>query len=150
MTPHEYSVVGHSRSRIGRWLYVAAAAGASVLTTAGLTLGNAFAARGLPTWLQVSVVAPVSAAAVFGAVHWAFGRYGWRALCWFSQVPDIAGTWDCKGETRNDDGAVTHAWQAAVTITQDWEKLKVGLRTAQSGSYSTTAALIPRAMAAGS
>ena len=47
-----------------------------MLTTAGLTLGNAFAARGLPAWLQVSLVAPVSAAAVFGAVHWVFGKYG--------------------------------------------------------------------------
>lgn len=78
MLPHEYSVVGHSRSRIGRWLYVGAAGVASVLTTTGLTLGNFFAAYGLPTWLQVFLVAPISAAAVFGAVHWVFGKYGWR------------------------------------------------------------------------
>lgn len=143
MVPHEYSVVGHSRSLIGRWLYVTAAGAASMLTTAGLALGQALDQSGWPTWLQVSVVAPVSAAAVFGVTHWAFAKFGWRTLCWLSKVPNISGTWDCTGETRNEGGGVTHNWNAAVTITQDWEKLKVGLRTQQSGSYSVTAALIP-------
>ena len=76
-------------------------------------------------------------------MHWAFGRYGWRVLCWFSQVPDISGSWDCKGQTRNPDGAVTREWQGTVNITQDWERIKVGLKTSQSGSYSVSAALLP-------
>lgn len=143
MLPHEYSVVGHSRSRVGRWLYSGAAALASVFTAVGVTLGNVAGSLGLPVWAQTAVVAPVSAAAVFGVVHWAFGKYGWRALCWFSQMPNISGDWNCKGETRSLDGAVTHEWQAAASITQDWERIKVGLKTAQSGSYSVSAALMP-------
>lgn len=113
MTPHEYSVVGHSRSRIGRWLYVGAAAGASVLTTAGLTLGNAFAARGLPAWLHVSLVAPVSAVAVFGTVHWVFGKHDTAG------VP-CAGSRRCRisrgrGGARARRGTMTGPWRTSGT-----------------------------------
>jgi hypothetical protein len=140
---HEYSIVGHSRSVVGRWLYISAAALASAFTAAGVAISNFAALFSVPLGTQTFVLAPVSAAMVFSLVHFAFSKWGWKVLCRFAQVPDISGQWLCEGTTVDDDGRITYEWNANVTISQDWEKIRVRLKTKQSGSFSVSASLLP-------
>jgi hypothetical protein len=97
----------------------------------------------LPSWTQNALVLPISVGTVYLVVHWLFNKFGWRCLSWFSQVPDIRGKWDCSGTTMNDDGTVKFNWTGEVTISQNWEKIRLSLRTSQSGSNSVSAALLP-------
>lgn len=142
MRDHEYSIIGHSRANVGRFLGTGAAIIASSATAAGIGLSKFAAATGLPEWTQ-HVVLPISAGIAYALVHWAFNRYGWRCLTWVSQIPDIKGMWNCTGKTMNDDGSVRFEWTAEVTISQNWEKIRVRLQTSQSASNSVSAALIP-------
>lgn len=143
MRDHEYSIVGHSRTSVGRYLGVVAAIVVSTLTTAGIGISNLFRGLGFPIWAQGAFAIPISAGLTYWVVHFLFNRYGWRALTWLSQVPDINGTWSCEGQTIGDDGSVKFVWTGTVTISQNWEKIRVNLKTATSGSNSIIAALVP-------
>lgn len=47
---HEYSVIGHSRSTIGRWLGMLATLIVSLLPAVGIGLSDALTRYGLPEW----------------------------------------------------------------------------------------------------
>ncbi|UXO85560.1 Cap15 family cyclic dinucleotide receptor domain-containing protein [Brucella intermedia] len=142
MTEHEYSVVGHSRASIGRYLSILSAALASAFTLVG-TLWLQFATYlGLPPWANFLAI-PLSGGLIYGIVHWTFNKWCWRWFFRLVGLPNISGNWSCKGQTYDNDGKVAYEWEAVVTITQSWEKIKVHLRTAQSSSSSVSAALIP-------
>jgi SMODS-associating 2TM, beta-strand rich effector domain len=81
---------------------------------------------------------------VFGVLYWVFDRFAWRwpFLNAVIKVPDVAGEWICDGQAINQDGSPGRTWQATVTILQSWDKIRVRLKTAQSGSDSIAAALI--------
>jgi hypothetical protein len=143
MQAHEYSVVGHSRANVGRYIGAFAALVASGATAWGAGLASVSARLGFPQWTQTVLLIPVTGGLVYLLSHWLFNRYAWRSLCWVSQVPHIAGTWDCDGVTIGDNGEIRFAWKAVMTISQDWEKIRVHLRTAQSASNSVSAALLP-------
>lgn len=139
---HEYSVIGHSRAVIGRYLGTIAAAVASI---AVLILGGLL---GLADWLGFEVpkfiLWPLSAAAIFSLVHWLFNRFVWkwgRVVAWL-KIPDLNGDWQCEGKTLSMEKTVTHEWHGVITITQTWEKIWVNLRTEQSSSHSEAAAMI--------
>ena len=145
MLAHEYSVIGHNRSTIGRYLGSVAAVIAAGSATAASALSGLAASIGLPAWAQVAIVLPISASLAYTSVYWVFNRYGWRQACRLLQIPDIGGVWDCEGRTLAEDGSVKFEWKAEVTISQSWEKIAVDLKTRQSGSYSISAALLPKA-----
>lgn len=145
MQAHEYSVVGHNRSTVGRYLGTVAAAIAAGSVAAATALSGVAASVGLPPWLQPVVVLPVSASLAYAGVYWLFNRYGWKQACRLLQLPDIDGVWDCDGRTIAEDGSVKFEWKGKVTISQSWEKIAVDLKTRQSGSYSISAALLPKA-----
>jgi hypothetical protein len=142
---HEYSVVNHSRTSIGRYLGALAAVFAAASAGVAAAAGGAFAWAGLPTWGQHLIGASISASLAYAGIHWVFNKVGWKLTCWAMQFPNIDGTWDCQGETRAEDGTVTFTWQAVVTVSQTWEKIRVHLRTSQSASNSVSAALVPEA-----
>lgn len=144
MQPHEYSVIGHSRASIGRYLGVAAGLLASitaVLVTLGLDLVQKF---GVSNEAAKVLLFPVNATTFYLIGHLAFEKWVWRRK--FVQtllgVPDLNGEWDCQGETRDQDGNTTHCWHATVTINQTWEKIRVYLNTGQSSSRSKSASLL--------
>ena len=139
---HEYSVIGHSRAVVGRYLGTIAAAVASITV---LLLGGVL---GIADWLGIElpqvILWPLTAVAIFPFVHWIFNRFVWkwaRVVSWL-KIPDLNGEWNCQARTLNMDKAVLHEWSGTVTITQTWEKIWVNLRTPQSNSYSEAAALI--------
>ena len=141
---HEYTVLGHNRVVIGRYLGMAAAAiasGAVVLLGIVMHLADKL---GWQKYIPDIAAWPVSAATVFLIVHFCFNKLAWRwwPLGKFLRIPDLNGKWDCKGETLDAQGVVQNSWTAEVTITQTWEKIKIRLATAQSNSHSITAALV--------
>jgi predicted pore-forming effector associated with SMODS systems len=144
MQPHEYSVIGLDRTSIGRYLSTAAGLMASV-TAILITLGFDLAKRlGLSDDGSSLAVFPINATAFYFLGHLAFNKWIWRHK--FVQailgVPDLDGEWDCQGRTKDNDGTVTYEWNATVTITQTWEKIRVYLNTGQSSSRSKSASLV--------
>ena len=144
MQPHEYSVIGHSRASIGR--YLGAVAGLLASATAVLvTLGFDFAQKiGLSDGAANTVLFPMNAATFYFIGHLVFEKWVWRrkVIQLVLGVPDLNGEWDCLGETKDEDGNVTYHWRATVTITQTWEKIRVYLNTGQSRSRSKSASLV--------
>lgn len=143
MRDHEYSVVGHSRTSVGRYLGSVAAIIVSLISAAGIGLSNLPVAADLPSWLQPVLSVTISAGVTYWIVHFLFNRFGWRALVWFSQIPDINGRWNCEGTTLNADGETLYQWSSTITISQNWERIRVNQKSLRSSSNSMTAALVP-------
>ena len=143
MQDHEYSVIGHRRSTVGRYLGMLATIVVSFLPAVGFGLSELMAELGVPEWGKYFVVIPVTASLTYTALHWFFNKYGWRPLSFIAQVPNISGDWSCVGQTLNDDGSVAHDWVAELSISQTWEKIRVRLETKSSISHSVSVALIP-------
>lgn len=144
MQPHEYSVIGLDRTAIGRYLGVVAGVMAS-LAAMGTTLAFDLAQRfGFSDVGAGVAIYPINAGLFYFLGHLAFNKYIWRRK--FIQtvlgVPDLNGEWACKGVTKDNDGNVTHEWDATVTISQTWEKIRVYLNTGQSNSRSKSASLV--------
>ena len=145
MQEHEYALLGGvNRSKIGRYLGIiaaAASAGIVFVLLAAIDLAKRF---GVPANLTPEILSLVGAATVFTVLYAFFDRYAWRLMpvAKLLRVPDLAGEWNCEGQTINPDGSPSHTWQATVTIVQSWDRLRIRLRTSQSGSNSIAAALM--------
>jgi hypothetical protein len=144
---HDYSILGHSRATIGRYLggIAAAISGGSVFVAG---LGIEFAqAHGFGDFFPPIVVWPVTATAVWIGLHWLFANHvwKWRPVASVINVPNLSGSWTVTGRTLDADKNVTYQWSGEITITQTWERLKVRLKTAQSSSFSISAALFREA-----
>ncbi len=141
---HDYSILGHSRALVGRYLgAVAAAISAGSVLLAGL--GIEFAKiNGFGEFFPPIVVWPVTAGAVWIGLHWLFANHAWKwpGIAAAINVPDLSGSWRVTGKTLDENKDTTYEWSGVVTITQTWEKLKVRLRTSQSSSFSISAALV--------
>lgn len=145
MFEHEYSVLGGvNRARVGQYLAIISAFVSGTVVFA-LLYGVDIAKRfGVPANLPPSALSLVGAGTVFLVLYWFLDRYAWRwsLLSRLLKVPDLSGDWDCSGQTLNADGTVRHEWKAKVTIVQTFDRIRVRLKTEQSGSNSTIAALI--------
>ena len=142
---HEYAVLGGvNRAKIGRYLALASASVSGGIVFLLLALVDVAHRFGVPANLRPEVVSMVGAGSVFGALYWLLNRYAWRwaGIAQWLKVPNLRGEWTCHGETLDLDGRVKFSWHGALTITQSWDKLRVRLKTAQSGSNSISAALV--------
>lgn len=144
---HEYAVLGGvNRAKVGRYLALASASVSGGIVFLLLALMDVAHRFGLPASLRPEVLSMAGAGTVFGVLYWLLNRYAWRwaGIAQWLKVPNLRGEWRCHGETINPtDGTVKFTWQGQLTITQSWDKLRVRLKTAQSGSNSISAALVP-------
>ncbi|MBL8405812.1 MAG: hypothetical protein JNL16_14810 [Dechloromonas sp.] len=144
-TKHEYSVIGHSRAMIGRWLGVGAGLLSSLI--ASLAAG-AFAladALGLTHQGPDPIVIPVTAAMFYALGHLAFDKWAWRKALVHKVIgiPDLNGKWTCQGTTLDPEtGQTTNQWKSIITITQSWEKIHVHSEADASRSNSVAASII--------
>jgi SMODS-associating 2TM, beta-strand rich effector domain len=142
---HEYALLGDiNRSRIGRYIGIAAASISAVIVLVILTVVDVAKALGWSPNLPPVVLSWVSAGAVYAVLYWLFDRHVWK-LPWLSgvlRVPDLSGQWHCDGQTVNPDKTPGYVWQGTITIVQSWDRLRVRLKTKQSGSNSIAAALV--------
>ena len=142
---HEYSVLGGvSRARVGRCLSLMAASASAAIVFVLLWSVDLAKELGIPANLPPTVLSLLGAGTVFGALYWLLDRHAWRwdLIGRFLKVPDLSGEWECHGQTINPDGTPSYTWHATITIIQTWDKLRIRLKTQQSGSNSNTAALI--------
>ncbi len=143
---HEYAVLGGvNRANIGRILALGSASISGGIVFLLLALFDIAHRFGLPTDLRPEVVSMVSAGSVFAVLYWILNRYAWRwpGIGQWLNVPNLRGEWRCHGETINPDGTVQYTWDGTLTITQSWDRLRVRLKTPQSGSNSISAAMAP-------
>jgi hypothetical protein len=144
MQPHEYSVIGHSRATIGR--YLATFAGVASSAIAALIVFSFDIAKKLELTASNPgvIVLPISAALIYTIGHALFDSWLWRwkPILKILKIPDLNGKWNCNGKTINSAGITTHEWTAEVRITQTWEKLRIYLNTGQSKSASIAASLV--------
>lgn len=140
MISHEYAVIGHKRSEIGRWLGLLAVFLAPVATM-------------IVTWLSKSPfltgsvqakmgVFTVSTGIIYAALYWLFNRYGWLLLDKLLGIPVLEGKWKVSGQTLDLDSNVRFEWSGVLTITQRWDRIALELKTEKSSSYSETASIL--------
>lgn len=139
---HEYAVLGGlNRAAIGRYLSIAASALAACLGTLVAWLIDVAKRFGLADHVPGLVLWPLTAGAIYMVLYWLFESriWKWPRLARVLKVPDISGTWRCEGLTLSPKDAT---WEGEITIVQSWDKLRVRLKTKQSGSNSISAALV--------
>lgn len=142
---HEYSVLGGmNRAAIGRYLSIAASLIASGLGAAVVSLIELSKKLGFSGDVPGLVLWPLTAGLIYTVLYWWFESQIWKQskLAALLKVPNLAGVWQCEGQTINPDKTPGYIWTGEVTIIQSWDKLRVHLKTAQSGSNSVAAALV--------
>jgi hypothetical protein len=142
---HEYSMIGHSRATVGRWLgIVASLIAAGCITLIGFAIVKA-ADLGWMDPRPYPYSVPVTATVIYGIAFFVFNKWLWRRKCLqrFMSIPDLSGRWKCAGVTLdNISNEPTFQWEAEVTISQTWEKIKVHSATNQSRSNSVAASIV--------
>lgn len=139
MTPHEYSIIGHKRSEIGRWLGVASVVLAPVMTYFIVWISQLPFLMGSQGKLSAFTV---STGIIYLVLYWVFNRYGWIWLDKILNIPNLSGRWQVNGITLNQDGTARFNWNGELIISQKWDSIAIELKTSQSASYSETASLL--------
>ncbi|WP_156379511.1 pancortin-3 [Acidovorax sp. Root402] len=140
---HEYSVVGHSRVNMGRYLGIIAGLLSSAVATLIAGLIAIAIAEGFTPSKQYYIL-PITSTVFYGLGYLIFDKYAWN-WPWIQKIfniPSVGGDWSCKGKTIDAEGQVTYEWSAKISIVQHWEKISVQIETAQSRSYSVAASII--------
>lgn len=143
MLAHEYSIIGHDRAKVGRWLSIAAAVIASMCSILLTGLLHLAQWLGVSAWLPHAVLLPVTAAVIWPFAYFAFNAWAWRMgpVRAYLDIPDLRGEWQVSGETL-DGSNRTGSWTGTIAIEQRWDKIKVGLVTATSTSHSIMATIV--------
>lgn len=142
---HEYSVLGGmNRAKIGHWIGAIAAGVSTGVVTVFLALLDVAKRLGYGDHVPPIVLWPLSAAVIYTVLYWLFDRHVWKwaPFCKLLKVPNLAGEWVCDGQTINPDKTLGQTWTARVTIVQSWDRIRIRLKTQQSGSNSIAAALL--------
>lgn len=145
MLDHEYAVLGGlNRAKVGHLIGALAAALGSILITlviAGLELLERLS---LIDAVPKVLLWPVTAGMIYLGLYWIFDNHLWKIkfVATWLKVPDLAGKWKCTGQPINPDKTLGLPWHADIEITQSWDKVRVRLKGQQSGSNSTSAALL--------
>ena len=144
MLEHEYTMLGGiSRVKVGRYLALISSSISAGIVFIVLWAVNIAQKFGLPANVPPSVMSLAGAGAVFIVLNWLLNRYAWRwaGINGLLKVPDLSGTWVCSGVSL-DAANPNRDWEGEITIVQSWDKIRVRLKTATSGSNSKAAALI--------
>ena len=142
---HEYSVLGGlNRAAIGRYLSIISALVASGIGVTVLWAVDLAKRLGWADHVPPLILWPLTASVIYVVLYWWFDTRVWKqpTLAKLLKVPDLAGAWHCDGQTVNQDKTPGYRWDGEVTIVQSWDKLRIRLRTKQSGSNSIAAALV--------
>ncbi|UWS07073.1 Cap15 family cyclic dinucleotide receptor domain-containing protein [Phaeobacter inhibens] len=142
MSDHEYSVVGHSRSKIG--MVIALFSGG---VAGGITTLVGFAVSYLQSRqveLPEIILWPLTGSVVFGILFLLFNKFIWRIsrLRGVIGIPDVSGSWALTGQSFDVENKPKYSWEGAIEITQCYEKITVYLKTSQSSSQSVSAAIV--------
>lgn len=141
---HEYVVLGGiNRARVGKYLTHTASIVSGLLVWLLLGLVDIARVAGVNVNLPPVVLSLVGAGSVYAALYFIFRKWIWR-IPWVTRwlkVADLAGTWHCDGTPFPRSDTLAMPWKGTLTITQDWDRFRVHLKTAQSASNSIVAAV---------
>ena len=149
MQEHEYALIGgFNRAKIGRYLTLTSTVVSGGIVFTLLSAVNLANFYHIPVTLPPVVLSLVSATCVFAALYWIFDRFLWKmsGVASLLKVPNLAGEWRCEGQTLDGARNPTYQWQGTVTIVQSWDRIRLHLKTATSGSDSVAAALMSDAI----
>lgn len=135
---------GFNRAKVGHLIGALAAALGSTLITlliAGLELLERLSVIDA---VPKVILWPLTAGMIYFALYWFFDNYIWKFKFVSSRlkVPDLSGKWKCLGQPINPDKTLGEPWHAEVEIMQSWDRVRVRLKGQQSGSNSTSAAIL--------
>lgn len=139
---HEYVVLGGvNRAQIGKYLARTASIVSGLLVWALLQAVDIAKTLGLSANLPPVALSLLGAGTVYAVLYLIFRRWIWRVpvvMRWL-KVADLSGTWVCEGKPfpRTDSLAVD--WHGTMTITQDWDKVRIHLDAGLSKSNSDVA-----------
>lgn len=142
MSDHEYSVVGHSRSKIGMVIALVSGGVAGGITTlVGIAVSYL---QSKQVELPEIILWPITGSVVFGILFLLFNKFIWRIsrLRGVIGIPDISGSWALKGQSFDVENQPKYSWEGMIEITQCYEKITVFLKTSQSSSQSVSAAIV--------
>ncbi|MEA9562236.1 hypothetical protein MUG10_01895 [Xanthomonas prunicola] len=142
---HEYVVLGGiNRAQIGKYLARTASIVSGLLVWTLLQAVDIAKGLGLSANLPPVVLSLLGAGTVYAVLYLIFRRWIWRiplVMQWL-KVADLSGTWICEGHPfpRPDSHAVN--WKGTMTITQDWDRVRIHLDAGLSKSNSDVAGLV--------
>lgn len=145
MLDHEYSVLGgFNRAKIGHLIGGLAAALGSLLLTAVIAGLELLERLSLVASVPKVVLWPVTAGMIYFGLYWFFDNHLWKSKLISDRlkVPNLSGKWKCIGQPINPDKTPGKSWLAEIEITQSWDRVRVRLKGQQSGSNSTSAAIL--------
>lgn len=142
MSDHEYSVVGHSRSKIGMAIAFLAGGISGGLTTLAGLVATYLANRQVE--LPDVILWPVTGGIVFSLLFMLFNKFIWRLarLRGLVGIPNFEGRWEVDGRSYDPENNPQYVWSGFIEITQCYEKITVHLQTKLSSSKSVAAAVV--------
>lgn len=140
---HEYALLdGINRSTVGRYIFAAASALSAIVIAGIVYFINLWERLGFIQFPQIITV-PVTAGVAYLGLYYLFKHkvWKWRWTAKLISVPDLSGVWDVEGNTLNPKEGINPNWSGRLTISQDWDMIRVSLQTENSRSESIAAAL---------
>lgn len=138
----EYAILGGiNRSKVGRYIYVAASTVSAGIVFLLLAFVDIAQRWGTNVNVPPGLLALVGAATVYLGLYALFDRYIWKIkrVQGLLKLPDLSGRWQCAGLTLEKEPNLE--WFGTIVIVQSWDKIRLRLETAQSRSDSQAAAL---------
>ncbi|ARQ89207.1 hypothetical protein [Stenotrophomonas maltophilia] len=142
---HEYVVLGGvNRAQIGKYLARTASMVSGLLVWALLEAVDLAKGLGLGANLPPVILSLVGAGTVYTVLYLIFRRWMWRVplVAGWLKVADLSGTWICEGHPFPRPDSLAIDWQGTMTITQDWDKVRIHLDAGLSKSNSDVAGLV--------
>ncbi|WP_278497642.1 hypothetical protein [Pantoea vagans] len=142
MNHHEYIVIcGLNRSKVGRYIAVAASILSFILIFLALTLVELLNKHHIKSHIPASLFSLISAGGIYVWLYAWFDKNLWQNsyLAKFLCVPNLSGRWLVRGHTLSKGGS---QWEGELTIVQSWDKVRIHLKTQSSYSDSVTASII--------
>ncbi|KVD08038.1 hypothetical protein WI80_14610 [Burkholderia ubonensis] len=146
MTEHEYSILDHDRGRVFQYIGTAITILATLYTASLGLLGNLVTHLYPGIWAFIPKT--VDNGVAFAVLYFLFNRWFWRK--WLCKklfgLHDLEGNWTVNGTTLGPAEALPadgspRQWTGTLTIKQKWTRIAVRLKTANSESFSRSAAV---------
>lgn len=86
----------------------------------------------------IEITYTVSSILVFSILYFFFNKFLWRCFTSIIKIPDLNGTWKCKGHSKDYKNKNEFDWESEIFIKQEWNKISIIQHTKKSDSFSTS------------
>ncbi|QQO07574.1 hypothetical protein [Breznakiella homolactica] len=128
---HEYSTDNRKRERVIFWLAMA-----SIIITPGINWIISKFTNLFRNYIEITYT--VTSVLIFTILYFFFNKIVWRFCYKFLKIPNLNGIWKCKGHSFNYKTDEEYDWDSEICIKQEWDKIGITQKTADSDSFSTS------------